>query len=623
MSLNLEDQIAYIKNQQALLQAKLTKLEDKRIEKTIVQDTFDFFINKYEITPELKTINFVNPQEKHYIIDGNIQSGKTKTLISFCVSSLAVKQKVVIIVRNFKEDCTQLINSINTINKIHNAYLREKSGMSFDYEACSSKDLYKWMFEKHCNVLVLMANTTQLSTFAKVAVDNKFHDFSLFIDEADALMNTIHTNKEISVFNMMHIIFNQSKLAFLISATNYANFFKDGTSPSRFIKVKQHSNYKGIEDIEFEILPVFIKSKKGTVFEKSPSLHNVLRTLSYRPVYDNHPTILLTKCTHLVIHQTEFIQTISTSKEWNERWTAIGYNGTGITMYHHSFNKMDKITIDGVDGVKFGGIFTFKNIGIMKALTYLRENGGKEVFSRIVVISGHFASRCINFMDKDYTWHLTDEYLDTSSTMNCVDLIQSLRICGIHRVVTPLKVWCNEEVMNNIILTHYNLGGFIYKLADTYKDKNIDFKTILSSVKIHKNKLGNRKVCKIKAPYKKVSNQKHDNTNETLGIVDVVEKDGFVYMDNTPYSIDETKLSNAPIQFKIYKQILQVIIDNWGTNEWVLRSVIIDKITNSDQEKSKVRGTLSYIMYKGDVAFDNAKGLVIKKMNNNIYLRVN
>lgn len=66
--------------------------------------------------------------------------------------------------------------------------------------------------------------------------------------------------------------------------------------------------------------------------------------------------------------------------------------------------------------------------------------------------------------------------------MNCVDLIQSLRICGIHHNVTTLKVWCNEEVMNNIILTHYNLGGFIHQLADIYKDKNVDFKTILSSV---------------------------------------------------------------------------------------------------------------------------------------------
>lgn len=328
-------------------------------------------------------------------------------------------------------------------------------------------------------------------------------------------MNTIQTNKEISVFNTMHIVFNQAKLAFLISATNYANLFKDGTSPSRFIKVKQHPDYKGIKDIEFEILPVFPKSKKGTLFEKSPGLYNVMKTLTHRPVYANHPTIVLTKCTHLVLHQTEFIQVIAETKEWQGRWAAIGYNGTGISMYHHSF-KGD-IEIAGVPGVSQGqGIYTFKGIGIMKALTYLRENGGKSLFSRIVVIAGHLASRCINFMDSSYKWHLTDEYLDPAKTMSCADLIQSMRICGNHKIVTPLKVWCNEEVMENIILTHYNLGGFISKLADTNEQKS--FKDILEGVKFHKNKLGNRKVCKIKAPYKKVSSEKQDNTDDILGI---------------------------------------------------------------------------------------------------------
>ena len=113
MSLDLDEQIANLKKQ-------LAKLEEKKTDKTIVQETYNFFIDNYQITPELKTINFLKPEEKHYIIDGNIQSGKTKTLISFCVASLVFKQKVVIIVRNFKEDCVQLVNSINAINKVHN-----------------------------------------------------------------------------------------------------------------------------------------------------------------------------------------------------------------------------------------------------------------------------------------------------------------------------------------------------------------------------------------------------------------------------------------------------------------------------------------------------------------------
>lgn len=498
------------------------------------------------------------------------------------------------------------------MSQVHNTYLQETSGVSFEYSACTIKNIYKWMFEKHYSILVLMANTAQLSTFAKVAIDNKFVDYTLFIDEADALMNTIQTNKEISVFNTMHIVYNQAKLAFLISATSYANLFKDGTSPSRFIKVQQHQDYKGIENLEFEILPVFLKSKKGTIFEKSPGLYNVLRTLTHRTVYSNHPIILLTKCTHLVLHQTEFIQTIAETKEWKDRWTAIGYNGTGISIYHNSL-KGD-IEIAGVQGVQDAqdGIYTFKNIGIMKALTWMKENGGKYIFSRIVIIAGHLASRCINFMDNSYSWHLTDEYLDPSSTMNCTDLIQSMRICGIHRIATPLKVWCNEEVMNNIVLTHFNLGGFIQKIAD--KKEIVDFKTILESVKIHKNKLGNRKVCKIKAPYKKVSNEKLDNTNEILDGTDEKNEKNMIIIDYELIKKDTQK-------FNVYNDCIETLLNLYGTGVWVKREDIFKVV---DYDINTVRGYFTKIFQASMECKDEyTVGVLMKKQKNIVYIRIN
>lgn len=167
MSFNLDEQIVHLK-------AQLLQLETKKTEKTIVKDTYDFFINQHQITPELKTINFTQSPEKMYIVDGNIQSGKTKTLISLAVASLVHKQKSVIIVRNFKEDCVQLVNSINTTSTLHNTYLQETSQVSFDYSACSIKDIYKWMFEKHYTILVLMANTTNFLRLPRLPLITNF-----------------------------------------------------------------------------------------------------------------------------------------------------------------------------------------------------------------------------------------------------------------------------------------------------------------------------------------------------------------------------------------------------------------------------------------------------------------
>lgn len=623
MSLTLKEKIAF-------LEQELLNLKNIEKDELVVDETYNFFINRYGITPELKSVNFNLPEDvssgdKQFLIDGDIQSGKTKTLISFCVSSLAQKQKAVIIVRNFKEDCLQLMNSINAINKVHNAHLQDK-GVSFEYKVCCSKNIQSWMFEKHSNILVLMANTTQLSAFAKIAVDNKFNNYSLFVDEADALLNTLQTNKEINVFNMMHIIYNQSRIAFLISATNYSNFFKDGTSPSRFIKVKQHPDYKGIEDVEFEILPVLVKQKKGTLFEKSPSLTHVLRTLTHRPTYKQHPTILLTKCTHLVMHQYEFIYTLSKSVEWKDRWAAIGYNGTGIVLYHHSFIKSDGLEINGVQGIKtenYPGVYTFKGIGIMKALTYLRMHGGKQVFPRIVVIAGHLASRCINFMDHDYQWHLTDEYLDPAVSMQCTDLIQSLRICGVHANETPLKVWCAEEVMENIVKTYYNLGGFIEQVVEKYKSgegDSVEFKTLLSSVKFHKTKLGNRKVCKIKAPYKKVSNIKQDNTDEILGNNNVDKKvEENVFTEGKVIFIKEDELKNT--MPTLYTDVVNIILTHKGTGTWVERSFIVNYLTGENTKNTANLVTMS--RYGIEVGDETTTGLLMKKFKNIVYIRLN
>jgi hypothetical protein len=371
--------------------------------------------------------------------------------------------------------------------------------------------------DDQCDILVLMANTTQLKQFVDKMKDVQF---SLFVDEADALMNTIKTKKDYNVNHCMKLIYEQSKIVFLISATNYAILFEHSISTSHIFYINKHKNYKGINDIEFNILQDSDKNLHGTLFEKSPNLPYVVTNLTHRAVYDNHPIVLLIKFTHLVSDQDEFIRTIFTYDDWKHEWAAISYNGTGINMYHHTFNG--DINIKNTKGVDLGNcIYSFKNIDIQDTLTYLRENGGQSRFPRIVIISGHLASRCINFMDTTYNWHITDEYIDPSKTMNCTDLIQSLRICGIHNMSTPLNVWTTESVIKNIVYTNINIGEFIHQYVNSVQKKeneDVCCKKMLTRVKIHKDKLGDKPVSKVRAPYTTVSNEKHDNMDEILGV---------------------------------------------------------------------------------------------------------
>jgi hypothetical protein len=339
--------------------------------------------------------------------------------------------------------------------------------------------------------------------------------------------------------------------------------------------------------------------------------------------------VLLTKCSHLVSHQDEIVRTISNHDVWKSNWVAIAYNGSGIAIYHDSFRGLNQLVIDEVQGKPCdtqiqNGVFQFKNLGIMQALSYLYTHGGIKKYPRIAISAGNLASRCINFMDNQYMWHITDEYVDPSETALCVDLIQSLRICGIHKNATPLKLWTTQDVYDNITKTHMNVKQFTLHAGDL--NPETDYVEILEKVKIHKDKLGNKKICKVKAPYKKVANEKHDNTDSFTGTdtdyTDETDNDETTIKNGQIIWIDETKLKNAHKQWTIYKNTIDVILQNWGTGIWVERAKIVKLIDNI--ETSHAQANLVHISKQGKITTNNDEtGILMKKENNIIYIRLN
>ncbi len=581
----MQEQMFQLKQMYEQMEEQMQKLKQENlnlqnsIDQQVISYTYQFLEQQYGIDNVIETINFAGTypkDEKVFVIDGDIQSGKTKTMLSYCICSILHKRKCIVIVRNFTEDCLQLINAINVMSAAHNEFLTGKNLLIGRYQAVGVKDIDRWIHGKQYNILVLMANTTQLSHAVKNIIEFE-QQYSLFVDEADAIMNTVVSKKEMNVYNLMHTINNQSLLSFFISATNYLNWFKSGTCTSRFFKVKHHQDYKGIKHLDFERLPSYKKKKESTsIFQRSQLLLYVLLNLTDRPVYNNHPTILLAKCSHLVVHQNEFIETLSYMVDLNQKWIGIAYNGNGILMYNKSFKH--NVTFDKFVGKYIGnGTVSFKGMGIMSALSYLKKHWNKEC-SRIVIVAGNLANRCINFMDNEYEWHITDEYLDPSETAQCVDLIQSLRICGIHKpeYTTPLKVWCNLNVQENIVKTYTNVGEFIVKAAENHP--NTDFQEMLSGVKIHKEKLGNRKICKASAPYKKVSNEKQDNTISFTGGEDYTEDNGVNDVKNYELNGLKNVKKAYESQTGIVYKIIKMFVDN---NFEVLSKEKLDKCGNN------------------------------------------
>jgi hypothetical protein len=432
-------------------------------------------------------------------------------------------------------------------------------------------------------------------------------------------MNTLMIKNKINVYSLMKNIYDFANIVFYISATHYLNWFRKGTNANRLISVQKHPDYKGIEELEHVCLPKIGKQKNNSIFIKSPHLSYVLDTLTVRDLYQNHPTMLLTKCSHLVVHQEEFVRTISNHTVWKLNWVAIAYNGSGITIYHDSFRGLKQLVIDGVFGQPSdtqiqNGVFKFKNLGIMQTLSYLYNSGGLEKYPRVAISSGNLASRCINFMDNQYMWHVTDEYLDPSDTSSCVDLIQSLRICGIHKNVTPLKLWSTRNVYYNITKTHTNVKQFILHVGE--KNPDTDIADILGDVKMHEDKFGDRNICKEKEPFTRVKNAKDDNTSSFTG------------MDTGTSTDTETNTSDPKTDVQNYevnglKNVKQAYDNQTGIVYKIIKMFIDNEFESLSKQELDKCGNENTIKISNYIEWDSNRRKIIEQTSSGKYKLTN
>jgi hypothetical protein len=543
-----------------------------------LHQTKTFLCENECVTPAIQSANFDNIEKNQiFSIDGDIQAGKTKTMLAYILLAVVSNLKTIVVVRNVNEDCSQFLDASFKLLKRHAMYF--KSALNYDVnEKCVDvKNIKQWVYDSDTNILVVMANTSQLKNLRKNLDRMQNCNFALFIDEADQLLHTaesIGTKADMNVKESMKDLVEQSKCTYLISATNYNNYFNPGIYVNHIIKVPKHPNYRGIHDIIFEDLEM-PNVKDSSILKKSPRLVDVINNLSTRILYPNHPTILLAKCSNLVSHQDEIITFISNS-EYAEIWDGISFNGNGITLYSHKFIEQATLTIDNITSTCVKpGIFKFKNIGIMKALSFLKTFNSE----RIIITSGMLAGRCINFMDDVYDWHITDEYIDPSNTATIDNVIQSLRICGIHQNQTPLTVWCSKQIRLNICKTHFNLTHYILNM----KDDDADVFEVLKKTVIHKEKLGDKKICKMAKPYKVTTKSKLDNMSEHSNIIIDDVNDIDEIGDNDVKNYELNGLKNVKKSYKnqtgiVYK-IIKMFIDN---NFKALSKEELDKCGNEN-----------------------------------------
>ncbi len=529
VELDMDAMKAMIANLKLQLETERREGEEQRRQRVLnetLKSTKDFLVNHQLLTREID--NFVAPATGVYAIEGEIQSGKTKTMLGYMMLNNSTGIKTIAVVRNITEDCIQMRGASMQMNNAYGKYCHDADIHKTLHQsaALDVDDIKTWALNPCCNSLIIMANAAQLKVALECAREHNIR-FALFVDEADQLLHTTPSkdaNENVSF--LMQELVDMSQVQYFVSATNYANYFTKDIRVDHIIHVPRNPKYKGVDSLKFTVVHDTNKPDNHD-FRLSPRLFDVLDVLTLRDIYTyqdektgeqvEHPTIVLAKYSNWTAHHGQLVQHISTEPKYNEKWIALSYNGDGVTIYSPTLINATaaEVTFARIDATPSGGIpgtFHFKDMSIKQALSYLNTSGATKQIPRVVIAAGLMAGRCINFMDSTYTLHITDEFLDPAVTATTDSMIQSLRICGNHQVDTPLNVWCSETTRDNIVRTYNTFNTFIANLKkDEYANETVQ--SILQKTVIHRSKLGKNKICKVSKPYRVTAQLNADNMN--------------------------------------------------------------------------------------------------------------
>jgi hypothetical protein len=380
--------------------------------------------------------------EKYLTLVGNVQSGKTHEEIQYTWESVKHHNvPVIFVIRNIIADQLQLMTRFKPFD-IHIKPVSEltlATGVSF----LNSK-----------GVIIALCNQYQLFKVKKILA--LYHGrYNVCIDEVDFSIKTRNMDSLLDRFltDIKH------KATHILGATATPMALLHDTTIGSFKKMKNKDNYRGINEL-------IVKHVKSGVFNKADSDCEAIYTIYDSLLKKDNVRILHTVSKKKMYHYSllEFLHTTY------PQFTVLTYNGDGIRCIPHSeydgtpFAKRRSANVYGQFNRKYhiqGNEHIFENFSISEVLQLLLEH------THIAIISGTLASRGISFVSSDYSTHLTDQYLYTSSSSHGENILQSLRILGCYKDTEPLTLWCSERIWKQLLDHNKLVNKFIEQLSDS------------------------------------------------------------------------------------------------------------------------------------------------------------
>lgn len=536
-------------------------------------------------------------KEKYTQILGDVQGGK-----SFVIKSIAYlfglithyefdeNMSVVILLRNLWCDYDQMRHGIHSFNQM----IKEKlpdcdyTMNSIYVGKATEKELLNVITStKQKKVIIAICNESQLEKLNKT-LDNQ--NYVLIIDEVDVVKYSPESSGYIQILNNLS---DKSKHVFGVSGTCFEAFFNEEyLNGHRVFTLQKAHNYKSIDKIKF--VPFENKSKPPTS-KKSNQLQldsNLIPFYNYiyeKDPFENHPIVVLHKTSNLKEQHIKTMEILIDN--WESKFAVIVHDGDGIRLYHHSLKKIDSITTPDTHkkSENQSGVHIFTKVGIQSVLQFLKENGGVDIFSHIIIVSGLLAGRGINFVSRDYIWHLTHEYFLPASSTRVSEMIQSMRLLGCYNDDIPLECHTTTKTISCIIKGYNLQKDIVYRLKNEDVTKVV--KDYISQVTFFKEKIPKGKLSRKKIYLQKTLLQNDGGIPWTEFIGKEEEEYSSVEEGDVPenweesYFVLENALTGRYIQpyRKVYEYLKDEYSDTWVHRkdivEWYVEEFCVNKST--------------------------------------------
>jgi len=543
-------------------------------------------------------------------VKGDTQVGKEKFTVMTAILHMFKGVIPVIITRNITGDAEKLERGVNNYFKLLETHMKENNkDLPFELKCIKPSKLSKDL--NTIPLVICLGNATQLKNVYNFIKETRKRVL-LLIDEIDHVdYGDCDTSKMIADINSI----SYQKIG--ISATVMDVVFCESSLKSKNILVlSKPDDYRGLVDILVKILENDTRGLNNVVtnyqeildsdLNFGPFLENFSKTEpDYAFILKKHiPNICLIKNTRINSNQDLIFDGII--KKYCKKMVTIVYNGNGIKMYYYGMTET-KINNKNILPKQYA------DIDITSALQYLKDSGGVEKFSRIVIISGDYASRCTSFVTRDYEWHLTDMYYNPAASTPISEQIQNVgRLTGRNKGKSHLHLHCTKKVANALFYGYHFCNEIIDRAKQTplLNDGNeVQFSESIKSIQMNKKKFPvGRKLCSkaeiVKSDFNLVNKDDGGKNIEEykykIDINEINEKIGKLKKTDTKIDgeIDGVKIQNLKRWMKddcnlLISKIIKFIYLNG--KQLTIEEVIsgIDYKSSEKQFRSNIRNGLS------------------------------